>query len=105
MEEAPAAAAGEDSKDSKAEDTSKPTPEPSTHRLENPARLTPAQRPFVEFDLDQRYQPVHAAINNIIMLKDTLPDVADDDLLQVETPTAISADEEEEADMPGRLLC
>ena len=106
MEEAPAADATDAAdKDGKpGEGSSKPAPEPTTHRLENPARLTPAQRPFVEFDLNQRYQPVHSAINSIIMLKDTLPGEVDDDLLQVETPTAISADEEEEADMPGQCL-
>ena len=85
-----------------AEDKAKEEPQkdPPTHRLSNPARMTLAQRQYVAFDPDQRYTPVHNNVTGIMMLSDATPDEQDDELQNVETPAATSADEEEEADCP-----
>lgn len=47
--------------------------EPTSFKLENPARVVPGQRRFVAFLPDSRWQPVRAAPSGFVVLKDTTP--------------------------------
>lgn len=72
-----------------------PEPEPTTHVLGNPARVTPAQEPYVSFNLEQRYVAVRRVAKpiGIVMLYDRHPDEPED-VAQVESPP-LEGDEDE----------
>jgi len=89
----------EEKKDEPKEEKAKVV-EPESHVLQNPARLTNAQQAFVEFDLDQRYVPVHQGkAAGVVMLKDKKPD-EEEDVREVAVPKSGADDDEEDADAP-----
>jgi len=90
---------GEEKKDEGESKPTPPEPEPTTHTLGNPARVTPAQEPYVSFQLDQRYIPVRRVAKpiGIVMLYDRHPDEPED-VAQVEPPPLEG--DEDEADPP-----
>eukprot|EP00898_Chlorokybus_atmophyticus_P004570 jgi/Chlat1/5113/Chrsp33S05124 len=76
--------AGEKAQGNKAEDGEKARkdgegkahakePEPTNHKLQNPARVIPAQEKYITIDKDSRYVPILRRGAGIIMVKDTRP--------------------------------
>lgn len=54
--------------------TTKKTPEPDTHTIENPARVIPQQEPYITFPANTRWVPIKSnARSGILILKDTKP--------------------------------
>ena len=58
-------------------------PEPSSHMLDNPARVTPGQEQYIAFSADQRWQPLsaHPPHSGILMCTDTRPGLSLDGLM------------------------
>lgn len=73
-------------------------PEPISHRLSNPCRITKAQAEFCAFDLEQRYRPIRVEEKpcGVILLTDSAPG-EEEDLGTVKAP---SIETEDEADPP-----
>eukprot|EP00560_Eucampia_antarctica_P007127 CAMPEP_0197823392 /NCGR_PEP_ID=MMETSP1437-20131217/721_1 /TAXON_ID=49252 ORGANISM="Eucampia antarctica, Strain CCMP1452" /NCGR_SAMPLE_ID=MMETSP1437 /ASSEMBLY_ACC=CAM_ASM_001096 /LENGTH=1035 /DNA_ID=CAMNT_0043422531 /DNA_START=141 /DNA_END=3248 /DNA_ORIENTATION=+ len=73
-------------------------PEPTSHRLSNPCRVTKAQAEVCVFDLKQRYCPIipNEKPFGVIMLTDHTPE-EEEDLGTVKAP---SVESEDEADAP-----
>ena len=69
------AADGQDDKEGDKAQAPKPKePEPSTHSLENPARVVPAQEKLVKFPEGGRYAPIRPGRTaGILLLKDSSP--------------------------------
>ena len=73
-----AAAAHDEAKEEGAEPKPEEEPkqaEPAAFKLDNPCRVTPAQRKFVAFEPGCRWRPIHAArpVSGILVLKDLRP--------------------------------
>lgn len=64
-------------------------PEPTTFRVKNPSRITKAQSKVCAFDLNQRYRPIRTNEKpyGVVILTDSTPEVADDELAAVKTPS------------------
>lgn len=55
-------------------DAAKAQPEPSTHNLENPARVVPAQEKLISFPQGSRFVPIRPGRTaGILLLKDSSP--------------------------------
>jgi len=87
----------------------KKEPEPSFELLNNPARVTARQFPFISFDVDERYVPIKQQSAGILLLKDTKPSEPEELVLPTPDgtkPTATSTEgatakvEPPEPDMP-----
>merc|ERR1712137_1035559 len=64
--------------------------EPLTFRVKNPARITKAQSKVCEFDLTQRYRPIRPKGETpygVVILTDSTPEEADDELGAVKAPS------------------
>eukprot|EP00301_Raphidiophrys_heterophryoidea_P010428 c1554_g1_i1.p1 GENE.c1554_g1_i1~~c1554_g1_i1.p1 ORF type:complete len:1020 (-),score=254.89 c1554_g1_i1:84-3095(-) len=95
--------ASEAPKDEKPATTTTEAPkEEQTQVLENPARVTPSQRKYIEFVLDQRYQPVNTKkITGVIVVRDTQPDKEHDIVEDSLKPAvAVPAREEDDPEPP-----
>jgi len=89
---------GEDAAEEEKKIKKKREPEPLSHRLSNPCRITKAQAEFCAFDPDQRYRPIRMAEKpcGVIILTDSTPG-EEEDLGTVKAP---SIETEDEADPP-----
>ncbi|CAM9665077.1 unnamed protein product, partial [Choristocarpus tenellus] len=104
VEESKGEDAGEDKEPFKAEGSTKAVrkePESTSFKVNNPARVTPSQEPYVKFNLGQRYVPVGRASKpvGIIMLVDKAPGEPEDVAL-VEPPSVDSGEEEAQPPEP-----
>lgn len=58
----------------KEKDAAKSQPEPSTHTLDNPARVVPAQEKLISFPSGSRFVPIRPGRTaGILLLKDSSP--------------------------------
>lgn len=64
-------------------------PEPTFFRVKNPSRITKAQSEVCEYDLSQRYRPIRPDEKpfGVVVLTDSTPDKADDELGAVKPPS------------------
>jgi 26S proteasome regulatory subunit N2 len=64
-------------------------PEPTSFRVKNPSRITKAQSKVCEFDFNQRYRPIRSKEKpyGVIILTDSTPDKADNELAAVKAPS------------------
>ena len=80
----------------KTEEKKKKGPEPKSFEIQNPSRITKAQKCFVSV-VPGRYHPIlPKAVSGIIMLSDKTPDDKDEEVVEVKAPSV----EEPEAPMP-----
>lgn len=68
------------------EDKPAKEPEATSFELENPARVVPAQRRFVAFEPEQRWQLVRPAPSGFVVLRDTQPGQPVEYLFQEDKP-------------------
>lgn len=64
-------------------------PEPKFFTLQNPSRVTYAQQRYLKYDEGNRYRPVHSKTKRnlgVVVLTDTTPGEADDELQDIEEP-------------------
>lgn len=74
--------------EAKKKEEEKKEPEPAFEIKSNPTRITPAQRKYLSFDVDERYKPISdAGSSGIVMLLDTQPDKPEELVKEAATPT------------------
>eukprot|EP01126_Amoeba_proteus_P011686 TRINITY_DN1475_c0_g1_i16.p1 TRINITY_DN1475_c0_g1~~TRINITY_DN1475_c0_g1_i16.p1 ORF type:complete len:623 (+),score=162.68 TRINITY_DN1475_c0_g1_i16:1338-3206(+) len=81
----------------KPEPEPEPQPEPTFELLNNPARVTRNQFPFISFDVDPRYTPIIEGVTGVILLQDNKPE--EEEALLPGSSMA-GQDEEEEPEIP-----
>eukprot|EP01126_Amoeba_proteus_P011685 TRINITY_DN1475_c0_g1_i15.p1 TRINITY_DN1475_c0_g1~~TRINITY_DN1475_c0_g1_i15.p1 ORF type:complete len:899 (-),score=231.35 TRINITY_DN1475_c0_g1_i15:56-2752(-) len=83
--------------ETKTESEMKPEPESTFELLNNPARVTRNQFPFISFDVDPRYTPIIEGVTGVILLQDNKPE--EEEALLPGSSMA-GQDEEEEPEIP-----
>ena len=63
-----------------------PEPLPLARAVENPARVVPSQRKYIQVLPGQRFQPIRPAPVGFVVLKDSRPEAGEVEYLFVEKP-------------------
>lgn len=91
---------GTASRDEKPQHPKSKEPEPSNFTLENPARVVAGQRRFVQFQPNQRWQPVRPVPSGFVVLRDSTPGEAVEYMFK-EEQERVDATKKEDAESQG----